>query len=220
LKESTVWVIAMDVKLPHSEDSLATRASLLQRLKDSGDHQSWQAFFDRYWQVIYRVALKSGLTESEAQDAVQETVIAVAKNIRAFEYDPGRCSFKSWLMLITRQRIIWQLRKRLPLPPTHPTDGPTSRTSTIDKMPDENALKLDAMWEEEWRNNLMSAALERVKTQTSPRQYQIFDLYVLQNWPAADVAHTLRISMAQIYLAKHRVSNLLKNEVKRLDREQ
>ena len=29
-------------------------------------------FFDRYWKLIYEVALRSGLTESEAQDVVQE----------------------------------------------------------------------------------------------------------------------------------------------------
>jgi RNA polymerase sigma-70 factor (ECF subfamily) len=58
---------------------------LLDRLKDWGDHASWQDFFDTYWQLIYRVALKSGLTETEAQDAVQETVLAVVKNIKAFK---------------------------------------------------------------------------------------------------------------------------------------
>ena len=64
---------------------------------------------------------------------MQETVIAVAKNIKDFHYDPARCSFKSWLMLITRQRIIWQLRKRLPQAANPaPRDEDTTRTPTID----------------------------------------------------------------------------------------
>ena len=62
----------------------------------------------------------------------------------------------------------------------------------------------------------MSVALERVKRQVSSRQFQIFDLYVQQGWPPRDVAKTLRINVAHVYLAKHRVSLLLRKEVKKL----
>jgi RNA polymerase sigma-70 factor (ECF subfamily) len=169
--------------------------------------------------LIYRVALKFGLTETEAQDAVQETILAVAKHIKQFQYDPARCSFKSWLMLITRQRIIWQLRKRLPA--QSGVDGITAnaRTSTVERVPDPNVVDLDAVWEEEWQKNLVTAALEKVKRQVSPRQFQIFDLYALQNWKAVEVARTLQINVARVYLAKHRVSALLHKEVEKLKRD-
>ena len=221
LKETARCDIDRIVTRKSADDSLATRASLLDRLKDWDDHASWQEFFDIYWQLIYRVALKSGLTETEAQDAVQETLLAVVKNIKEFKYEPARCSFKSWLMLITRQRIIWQLRKRLP---SHlrivGADDDTARTSTVERIPEPNAVDLDALWNQEWQRNLMSAALERVKRQVSPRQFQIFDFYVLQNWAVAEVARILRVSGTQVYLAKHRISRLLKKEVAKLEREQ
>jgi hypothetical protein len=124
-------------------------------------------------------------------------------------------------MLIARQRIIWQLRKRPP-PAAHshiPADG-TSRTSTVDKIPDEASLDLNAVWEDEWEKNLMSAALERVKRKVKARQLQMLDLYVLQNWPVKDVTRTLRVSATQVYLAKHRISALLKREIKKLERGQ
>jgi RNA polymerase sigma factor (sigma-70 family) len=218
LKEIDGWGIIMFVRATSPERSVATRASLLVRLKDHEDHGSWQEFFDTYWQLIHRVALKSGLTQTEAQDAVQETVLAVAKHIKGFEYDPSRCSFKSWLMLITRQRIIWQLRKRLPSHPINDRTN-TSRTSTVDRIPDPNAVDLDSVWEDEWQKNLITAALERVKRQVNARQFQIFDLYVLQNWPANEVARTLKINVARVYLAKHRVAALLTKEVQCLQRE-
>ena len=200
-----------------------TRESLLAHLNDCGDRESWQEFVDRYAPFILRVALKSGLTEVEAQDAVQETLLAVARHIKDFVYDPARCSFKSWLMLIARQRIIWQLRKRLPAQGAvgsgENTLSDTVRTATVERLSDPNALNLDAVWAEEWQNHLLAAALEKVKREVSPRQFQIFDLYVLQNWPATQVARTLRISLTRVYLAKHRVSGLLKKEVSRLRRE-
>jgi RNA polymerase sigma-70 factor (ECF subfamily) len=195
-----------------------TRQSLLVRLRDCGDSASWQDFFDTYWRLIFAVARKSGLTEAEAQDAVQETVIAVARNIGTFRYDPARCSFKAWLLLIARQRIIWQLRRRLPrtVGGTPPEDG--RRTSTLDRVPDPDGLVLDDLWEEEWRQNLTQAALRRVKRRVSPRQFQIFDLYVLQNWPALAVARTLHVSLAQVYLARHRVGRWLRKEREQLEK--
>jgi RNA polymerase sigma-70 factor (ECF subfamily) len=218
LKEFCGSGIDKDVTPTSPGDSMATRASLLARLKDWDDQGSWQEFFDTYWQLIHRVALKSGLTETEAQEAVQETLLAVAQNIKAFDYDRTRCSFKSWLMLIARQRIIWQLRKRLPGQQTGMMiDESTSRTATVERVPDPNAVGLDQVWEEEWQRSIMSLALERVKRLVSSRQYQIFDLYVQQSWPPRDVAKTLRINVAQVYLAKHRVSHLLRKEVKKLE---
>src|SRR5256712_5984717 len=94
------------------EEFIPTRRSLLTRLKQWDDHESWRDFFNTYWKLVYGVALKSGLTETEAQEVVQETVIAVAKKMHAFKYDPAVGSFKSWLLHITRCRIADQLRRR------------------------------------------------------------------------------------------------------------
>ena len=67
---------------------IGTRRSLVERLADWGDQRRWQEFFDTYWKLIYSAARKSGLTDVEAQEVVQETVITVAKNIDKLKYDP------------------------------------------------------------------------------------------------------------------------------------
>jgi len=73
---------------PTSPEIIPTRQSLLNRLKDRDDSSSWKDFFDTYWFLIYGVARKAGLTDSEAQDVVQETIISVARKIPEFTYDP------------------------------------------------------------------------------------------------------------------------------------
>ena len=98
----------------NADEFIPTRRSLLSRLKNWDDQASWQRFFDTYWRLIHGVALKAGLTQTEAQDVVQETVISVAKHLPCFRYDPKVCSFKTWMLRLTRWRIIDQLRKRLP----------------------------------------------------------------------------------------------------------
>ena len=87
------------------EDPIPTRYSLLRRLQNWDDQESWKDFFNTYWRLIYSVAIKSGLTEAEAQDVVQEVVICMAKGIHAFKRDRALGSFKGWLRNITRWRI-------------------------------------------------------------------------------------------------------------------
>src|SRR5437588_12262628 len=90
-------------------DLIPARRSLLSRLRDLGDEESWSDFFRSYWRLIYEVALKAGLSDAEAQEVVQETVISVAKQIPDFRYDPARGKFKGWLLQITRWRIADQV---------------------------------------------------------------------------------------------------------------
>jgi RNA polymerase sigma-70 factor (ECF subfamily) len=196
---------------------LATRRSLVDRLGDWDDQKRWQEFFDAYWKLIYSVARKSGLTETEAQDAVQETIITVAKKIGNFRYDPKVGSFKGWLLNITRWRIADQFRKR-------ETSGQEDRrrndrqTATIERIADSKAADISEIWEQEWRQNLLAAAVTRVKKKVDPKQFQIFDCYVRKEWPAQKVASELRVSIGQVYLARHRVAALLKKETLALEK--
>jgi RNA polymerase sigma-70 factor (ECF subfamily) len=191
----------------------------LSRLKDWRDAESWQDFFDTYWRLIYGVARKAGLSDAEAQDIVQETVLSVARKIEGFRYDPKVCSFKTWMLQLTRWRIINQLKRRqreasqTPLPIGDPVD----RTNVLERIADPAGYNLEAIWDAEWEKNLLAAALERVKRQVAPEQFQIFDLACLEGWPVRKVTQTLGVSGARVYLAKHRVGRLLKKEMKALE---
>lgn len=201
-----------------AEDPDATRSSLVNRLHNWNDHGGWQDFFDRYWKLIYAVAIKAGLSDAEAQDVVQETVVAVAKQMREGGYDRDKSSFKNWLCLITRRRIIDHFRRRTPvMKRSLSASDDTSRTGTVARVPDPASLELEAVWDEEWRKNLADAAIERVKDLVSPKQFQIFDLYVLKDLPVREVTKLLKVNTAQVYLARHRVSALVKKEVARLE---
>ncbi len=193
---------------------IPTRRSLLSRLKNWEDQDSWQDFFDTYWKLIYSVALRSGLTESEAQEVVQETVISVAKKISEFKYDPKIGSFKSWLLHTTQWRIADQFRKRGPAFQRKGRQTNTSATATIDRIPDSAGVDMEALWEEEWKKNLFEAALERIKPQVNAKHFQIFDLYVVKKWPASRVVKMLGVNFGQIYLAKHRIAAMIKKEIK------
>lgn len=196
----------------------ATRRSLVDRLANWEDQRRWQEFFDTYWKLIYSAARQSGLTDNEAQEVVQETIITVAKKIEKLKYDPAIGSFKGWLLQITRWRIVDQFRKREPGNARRPRLDDDRLTATIERLPDAQAVDLDALWEKEWQQNLFEAAIARVKKKVDPKQFQIFDCYVRKEWPAQKVASQLGVNVGQVYLARHRVSALLKKEIKTLEK--
>jgi RNA polymerase sigma factor (sigma-70 family) len=197
---------------------LATRRSLVDRLANWDDQRRWQEFFDTYWKLIYSTSRKSGLTDVEAQEVVQETVITIAKKIGKLKYDPSIGSFKGWLLQITRWRIADQFRKREPENTKRAQASEESQTATIERVPDSNVINLDALWEKEWQENLFAAAIARVRKKVDPKQFQIFDCYVRKDWPAQKVAERLHVNIGQVYLTRHRISALLKKEIKALER--
>jgi RNA polymerase sigma-70 factor (ECF subfamily) len=206
------------------DDSYPTRSSLLHRVKDTQDHQSWQQFSDTYSKLIFGFAMKAGLTEDEAQEVVQETMIAAAKHLPGFRYDPKVCAFKTWLLNLSNWRVQDQLRKRQV--PSAPQPGRTrgvagddpTRTATVERIPDPAGAELEAIWDREWQMTLRDAALAKVKAQCDLKQWQIFDLYVLKEWSVREVTKALGVSAGRVYLTKHRISALVKKELKRLER--
>src|ERR1051326_4324264 len=195
---------------------IPTRASLLSRLKNWQDDTSWKVFFDTYSKLIYNAAIKAGLSDAEAQDVLQETVISVSKSMPEFQYKASGGSFKSWLLKLTSWRIMDQFRNRQRnIRPLKRLPDYRAQESALDRTPDPHS-GLEAIWDQEWEQNLINAVTERVKRAVDPKQYQMFDLYVLKDWPARKVARTFKVNVGRVYLLKHRIGAMIKKEIKSL----
>ena len=99
-----------------------------------------------------------------------------------------------------------------------PFHDEAARTPTVERVPDPAGARLEEPWDTEWQTKVLGAALEKVKAQVDLKQWQMFDLCALKQWAAGDVARTLCVSAASVYLAKHRVTKLVKAEVSRAER--
>ena len=88
-----------------------------------------------------------------------------------------------------------------------------------ESVPDPTSDPLDEVWQREWEDNLINAALRRIRPKVSGQQLMIFELAALAEVPLKQVARKLDVSLMQVYLARHRVGKLFKAEVERLRRE-
>jgi RNA polymerase sigma factor (sigma-70 family) len=193
---------------------LPTRRSLLSRIKNPEDARSWREFYDTYHRLIRAIAVRAGLSADEAEDAVQDTLICVSKNIGKFNTDPARGSFKNWLFTLTRCRVE-DLRRKLRRQPIALADleardlgVDTAATAVEHRIPDPAATPaehLDQAWDEEWRRNLQETALEILRHQVKPRHYQIFFLSVIKQQSALTVARGLGTNIGLVYVVKHRL---------------
>lgn len=200
------------------DDFLPTRSSLLSRLRDTSDAASWRQFLDQYGRLIFQVCLRSGLTRQESEEVVQETVTAVSQSLPKFQYDRSKGSFKGWLARVTRNHIADFLTRKT-REAAHRVELPAEQAQSLSTDPavrEGGQPDLDAVWEAEWRQHLLARALVQAAESVSARSIQIFQLSAVQGWSIEEIAASLRVSRARIYLARHRVGRLVKREIGRL----
>jgi len=203
---------------------LATRTSLLSRLKAGADDAAWTEFHQIYQRLLSNFAIRLGVPENDVHDVVQETLISIHKAIPDFEYDRQRCSFKTWLLTIARHRVIDYFRhpdpqRGRPGAGAARSSEDTNRTTTIERIPDPQGADWERIWEQEWRSNLVELALERFKSEVSVKHFQVFYLHVIKQQSAGKVGRALGISAAQVYLVKHRLKGMFTRMVSRMERE-
>lgn len=211
-------LVTMKSGSPRNPDELLpTRRSLIDRLRDLDDQASWRQFFEMYWKLIYGAAIRAGLSDQEAEDAVQETVIGVARKMEDFKYDPAVCSFKGWLMHVTRCRIADQFRRRRSRNVPFADASSTSSTEPSLKIADPKGDYLDVIWEEEWQKNIVDVAIQRIRDNVRPEHFQIFHLHAVKGLGVRDVAKLTGASLPKVYVTYHRLAKLVKAEVQRLE---
>ena len=196
---------------------LETRSSLIQRLKATINGESWEEFFHTYWELIYNVARRAGLSEADAQDIVQETILKIHKSLDRFEYNRKRGTFKGWLRTVTRSRLNDFFKKQQRRPPlNHPLEEAAGELQNLE---DPEGPEIEEIWDEEWNRNLIQAALSRTKKLSSPKQFQIFKCHYIDEWTVRETCRTLGVNAAQVYMAKQRVGKIFRESVEALEKQ-
>ncbi|MCB9853585.1 MAG: RNA polymerase sigma factor, partial [Phycisphaerales bacterium] len=161
-----------------------------------GGPAAWREFFRRYGPMLLGFARRSGFSEADSQDVVQEVLLAVHKAFTQMEspFDRTRGKFKSWLRGVARHKVQDMRRRRA-------RQAVTEREASL--MIDQALLDRD--FEFEWRRALLIDCLVETSRQIDPAVYQAFELYAIRGESPAAVAKLLGISRNAVYISKSRV---------------
>jgi DNA-directed RNA polymerase specialized sigma24 family protein len=88
----------------------------------------------------------------------------------------------------------------------------------IERVPNPHEPDLDALCDAEWRQTLLTQALDDLKVEVSAAQYQAFHLVTVQQKSIGEAARLLGKTRPQIYLMKHRTTHALRRIVQRLEK--
>jgi len=186
----------------------STRPSLLFQIRDESNASAWADFVRIYTPLIHHFCLQQSrdLGDADAADIAQEVMRTVAANIRRFEYDPNRGSFRSWLLTVTRTRLLNFLKRRLRQPET-PGD------TALHALADERENELGTDWENLYRRRLFEWAAQRVQSEVQASSWQAFWLTAVEGKSGETTARDTGLSIGAVYIARSRITARLRDLV-------
>jgi RNA polymerase sigma-70 factor (ECF subfamily) len=190
-----------------------TRLTLLGRLARSGqaDQAAWAEFVDHYGRKVYQWCARWGLQEADAEDVTQTVLLKLAARMKDFAYDPSK-SFRAWLKTVAHHawRDFVDARRR-----TAVADGGSAALELLHTA--EARDDLEHRLEEQFDQELFDRAMQAVRVQVAPHNWEAFRLTAVEGVPAAEVARRLDMKVARVYAARSHIQQRLQEECRRLE---
>ena len=158
--------------------AFTTRGSLLSAVR-RGDEVGWQEFYDMYKPLILLRGGDLRLTRTEKEELVQLVMLSFFNSSRTFRYDKSKGRFRDYLRRIIHARACDILRR-------------VYRQERIPYEEQDEALQTD-LFEEEWREHILSRGMEKLKETICLRHYQIFYLLDVQHRKVKELAELYKV---------------------------
>jgi RNA polymerase sigma-70 factor (ECF subfamily) len=186
-----------------------TSMSLMDQLRQSPKNDAaWELFVRRYRPKIYGWCRKWGLQEADADDVAQDVITKLTQKMSSFEYDRSRC-FRAWLKTITQRTLSDLMTSR------HRATGDQSIPCLLETL--EARTDLERHIEEIFNRELLELAMSRVRERVAVSTWDAFRLTAFEGQSGAEASKVLNMPVASVFVAKHRVQKMLKEEIDKLE---
>lgn len=184
----------------------STSESLLIRLQAEACPEDWSRFVQLYTPLIFYWARKTGLTQHDAADLVQDVLTIVFQKLEHLKYDPDK-SFRGWLRTVTLNRHR-EILRRNQLRNSKTVD---LGNESLSDMPDHR--QLESTWDLNYGRSLVAAAMSMMQDDFAANTWQALQLLVQEGKTAAAVSRETGVSVWTIYPAKNRLMSRLRREL-------
>jgi len=176
---------------------------LLDRCR-SGDRLAWETLVRQFQGRVYGLARQYASDPEEARDLAQEAFVRVWRSLNTFR---GHETFVSWLLMLTRNLCVDQLRRKAARPPAQDVDSRTA-TGLADPadLPDEELVIAR-------RRSLVQRAIARM----TERNREVLILQEIHGLKVEEVASILKLPVGTVKSRASRARIELARTVLELD---
>ncbi len=186
--------------------SSVTDLSLLRRVQQH-DPESWRQFVELYGPLVFAWARRLGMSEHDAADVTQETMLSVSRAIQGFTSNRDNSSLRGWLWTIVRNKTRDAQRRLREADQTVDAAHEQLRLATIpenkpdDSDPDESREVV----------RLLHRGLAQVKAGVEPNTWEAFWLVVVEGLSTDEVAGRLEMSPNHVRQCRSRILRRLRD---------
>lgn len=197
------------------EDAWLTRETLLQRVRRQYDQVAWEEFVYYYRGYVYNIATRMGLSHHDAEEVVQNVMLQLWKKLPEFEYDSRKGRFRGWLCTVAGNEVKMLLRRKSrDIDRLTPNEKEELNTYLHEVKTDPN----EKLAEQEWVSYITTMAWNRVQEEFGTNEKAAFEM-VSKGAGVEEVSRKLGITTSSVYVYKKRVTDRLKQEIVRLNKE-
>ena len=187
-----------------------TSLSLLHRLRDSAETETWNRLVELYTPLLQTWVRRYGVQPSDADDLTQEVLLAVAKDLPGFDHSGRPGAFRAWLkeILLNRLRAFWRSRDR----------GDQARGEAESQLAqlEDPTSEMSQIWNRQHDQYVLRQLLSLVEPHFRATTWKAFCRVALDGVKADLVAAELDISLNSVFIAKSRVLSRLRQEAEGL----
>ena len=188
-----------------------TPHSLLQRLRENPNEESWKRLVDLYTPLLRHWLHQAGVDGADADDLMQEVFAAVVRVMPSFRHNRQRGAFRCWLRAILVNRLRGFLREQR----TRPQFAGEKALEVLNSLADPTG-DLNRLWDHQHDTFIARRLLELIEPEFTASTWQAFRCQVLDGLSPTEAAETLGLSLDAVYTAKSRVLRRLRREIEGL----
>lgn len=190
-------------------DDGSTSRSLITGVR--GDNPAaWNRLISLYAPLVAYWCRQGAVAEHDIADVLQDVFRSVAAHIGRFRDDAPDCTFRGWLRIITRRKIIDHFRNRAVEPQA---TGGTEANTRFAQLPAPEFRDDDSISEPAAERALLRRAVDLIRSEFEDRTWQAFWRTTIDGQPATDIATELSMTPGAVRVAKCRVLRRLREEL-------
>ncbi len=186
-----------------------TSLSLIEGVRNR-DPEKWSRFCDLFSPLIYDWCRRSGVTQDDAPDVVQDVMTSVATSIDSFRREKTSDTFHGWLWAVTRHRVLDHFRRLAKQPAAA---GGSTAAYQINQYPDMIPEQLDQESRDIDTRRVYQRALELLEAEFEQKTWTCFLRVTADEAAPVDIADELGMTVGAVYNAKCKVLKRLREEL-------